>query len=472
MATILIAEDEAKMRKILALALSEEGHEILEAQNAEEAASTIRTHSVSLVISDLRMPGGGGMALLKSVQEINHYIPVIILTAYGTIENAVEALKNGAVDYLLKPCDLDEIKLAVEKALQIQQLELENIYLRNELSDRFGDDLIISRSESMKRVTDLVKRVAQGESIVLISGESGCGKEMIARSIHLQSNRREKAFVTVKCAGIPADLLEIELFGRVRNLHGGPSGPLSGKFELANGGTLFLDEVGELPSRIQGKILRTLSDGAIEPVGGVREKKVDVRIIAATRYDLEERVQNEIFRAELYYRLNVLPIRLPPLRERNEDIPALIEHYLNLKTSGKPPLSFSKEDMNEMVKYSWPGNVRELQNMVERALVLGSTSAKELLPPSQLAQETADSLPLQDQGLLEQSYKDAKKFVLERFERAYFSNVLRKTNGNVSRAAKIAEVHRKNLHVKISELGLDAHKISQSDDSDDVDSDT
>ncbi|MDP8245394.1 MAG: sigma-54 dependent transcriptional regulator [Candidatus Hinthialibacter antarcticus] len=465
MATILIAEDEAKMRKILALALSEDGHEILEAQNAEEAASTIRTHSVSLVISDLRMPGGGGMALLKSVQEINHYIPVIILTAYGTIENAVDALKNGAVDYLLKPCDLDEIKLAVEKALQIQQLELENIYLRNEISDHFGDDVIISRSESMKRVTDLVKRVSQGDGIVLISGESGCGKEMIARSIHLQSARREKAFVTVKCAGIPADLLEIELFGRVRNLHGGPTGPLSGKFELANSGTLFLDEVGELPSRIQGKILRTLSDSTIEPVGGVREKKVDVRIIAATRHDLEERVQNEMFRSELYYRLNVLPIRLPPLRERTEDIPPLIEHYLNMKTSGKPPLSFTQSDMNEMVKYSWPGNVRELQNLVERALVLGSTSAKELLPPSQLAQETADSLPLQDQGLLEQSYKEAKKFVLERFERAYFSNVLKKTNGNVSRAAKMADVHRKNLHVKISELGLDPHKLSQTDDS-------
>ncbi|MBZ0256095.1 sigma 54-interacting transcriptional regulator, partial [bacterium] len=244
MATILIAEDEAKMRKILAMALSEEGHEILEAQNAEEAATTLRTHSVSLVISDLRMPGGGGMSLLKSVQEINHYIPVIILTAYGTIENAVDALKNGAVDYLLKPCDLDEIKLAVEKALQIQQLELENIYLRNEISDRFGDDVIISNSEAMKKVAELVKRVAQGDGVVLISGESGCGKEMIARSIHLQSNRKEKAFVTVKCAGIPADLLEIELFGRVRNLHGGPSVPLSGKFELANGGTLFLDEVG------------------------------------------------------------------------------------------------------------------------------------------------------------------------------------------------------------------------------------
>jgi DNA-binding NtrC family response regulator len=463
MATILIAEDEAKMRKILSMALSEEGHEILEAQNAEEAATIIRTHSVSLVITDLRMPGGGGMSLLQSVQEINHYIPVIILTAYGTIENAVEALKNGAVDYLLKPCDLDEIKLAVEKALQIQQLELENIYLRSELSDRFGDDSIIANSESMKRITDLVKRVAQGDGVVLISGESGCGKELIARSIHLQSVRRDKAFVSVKCAGIPADLLEIELFGRIRNLHGGPSVPLSGKIELANGGTVFLEEVGELPSRIQGKILRMLSDGAIEPVGGVREKKVDVRVIAATRHDLEERVKDETFRSELYYRLNVLPIQLPPLRERKEDIPALIEYYLNQKTSENPPLSFSKDDLNEFLRYSWPGNVRELQNMVERALVLGTTDPQELLPPSQLAQETEDSLPLQDQELLEQSYKEAKKFILERFERVYFSNVLRKTNGNVSRAAKLADVHRKNLHVKISELGLDPHKLSQTD---------
>ncbi|MBZ0257771.1 sigma 54-interacting transcriptional regulator, partial [bacterium] len=219
--------------------------------------------------------------------------------------------------------------------------------------------------------------------------------------------------------------------------------------------------------RIQGKILRMLSDNAIEPVGGVREKKVDVRVIAATRHNLEERVQNETFRSELYYRLNVLPIQLPPLRDRTEDIPALIGHYLNQKTSGKPPLAFSKEDLKSMLRYSWPGNVRELQNMVERALVLGTTNPQELLPPSQLAPETEETLPLQDKELLEQSYKEAKKFVLERFERAYFSNVLRKTNGNVSRAAKLADVHRKNLHVKISELGLDPHRLGQSDDEDD-----
>ncbi len=465
MATILIAEDEAKMRKILAMALSEEGHEILEAQNAEEAAATIRTHSISLVISDLRMPGGGGMALLKAVQEINHYIPVIILTAYGTIENAVEALKNGAVDYLLKPCDLDEIKLSVQKALQIQQLELENIYLRNELSDRFGDDVIVAQSESMKRVEDLVKRVAQGDGAVLIYGEGGCGKEMIARSVHRQSVRRDNAFVSVKCTGIPTDLLEIELFGRVKNIHGSSSGPLSGKFELANGGTLYLDEVSELPPRIQGKILRTLSENAIEPVGGVREKKVDVRVIAATRHNLEERVEGEVFRSDLYYRLNVLPIRVPPLRERKDDIPQLIDHYISQKSPGKPTIEFSADDLNELVNYLWPGNVRELQNLVERALVLETTNAKDLLPNSQLLLEQADGLLQQDEALLEQSYKEAKKFVLERFERAYFSNVLSKTNGNISRAAKLADVHRKNLHVKISELGLDTAKFSQSDES-------
>ncbi|MBI1386910.1 MAG: response regulator [bacterium] len=462
MATILVAEDEAKMRKILALSLMEEGHEILEAKDAEEAAHVIRTTSISLVISDLRMPGGGGMSVLKAVQEVNHYIPVIILTAYGTIENAVEALKNGAADYLLKPCDLDEIKLAVHKALQVQQLELENIYLRNEISDLFGDVEIVGRSESIQNVLDMVKRIAQGDGVVMIRGESGTGKELVARAIHQQSPRAGKAFVTVKCAGSPADLLELELFGRVRNLRGASSAPAAGKFELAHGGTLFLDEVGELPPRIQGKILKTIEEGSIEPVGGDRPKKVDVRLIASTRMDMEEKVSQETFRSELYYRMNVLPLILPPLRERREDIPLLVDHFLRRKSpGGKPAIAFSDEDLDAMMRYHWPGNVRELENVVERAVVLGATGVNVLLPAAHIPETDGGGMNFEEKELLSLSYKEAKHLVLEKFEKTYFTHLLQKTRGNVSRAARIAQVHRKNLHVKISELDIDPHQYSQ-----------
>lgn len=465
MATILIAEDEAKMRKILSMALMEDGHEILEAKDAEEASTLIRTTSISLVISDLRMPGGGGMAVLEAVQKINHYLPVIILTAYGTVENAVEALKNGAVDYLLKPCDLDEIKFAVRKALQLQQLELENLYLRNEITDRFGANELIGRSSAIRSVNDVVKRVAQNDGIVMIRGESGVGKEVAARSIHNQSARRERPFVTVKCAGTPADLLDIELFGRVRAAQGALSAPTAGKFELADKGTLFLDEIGELPPRIQGKLLRAIEEGTIEPVGGDRPKKVDVRLIVSTRADLEAKIESETFRSDLYYRLNVLPIHIPPLRERKDDIPLFIEHFLAHKQNGEETVAFSGADLKRMTDYRWPGNVRELINVIERAVVLGSTDADALLSTSIADNQNEPGAP-SDEDLFAMPYKDAKKHVLEAFERSYFSRLLSQTNGNISRAAKLADVHRKNLHVKISELSIDAHSFAQPDDED------
>lgn len=464
MATILVADDEAKMRKILTLALMEDGHEIIEAKDANEASGIIRSTSLSLVITDLRMPGGGGMAVLEAVKQINHYTPVIILTAYGTIENAVEALKNGAADYLLKPCDLDEIKHAAKKALQYQHLELENIYLRSEVENRFGDGEMIGRSEAMRHVFEVIRRVAQGDGIALIRGESGSGKELAARSIHRQSPRRDKPFIAASCTATPADLLEQELFGRVRGQRSGSSTPSAGKFELADGGSLFLDEIGDLPPRMQGKILRVIEEKMIEPVGGERSKKVDVRIIVASNQDLEEKVRREELRSDLYYRLNVLPIHLPPLRERNEDIPALVQHFLRKKTRGRHSLVFTAEDMEAMTRYHWPGNVRELENVVERAVVLGTTDIRALLPTLRPPLTPASQLGYHEKELLSLSYKEAKRFVLDEFERAYFSHVLRKTGGNVSRAAQLSEVHRKNLHIKLSELGINPHNFSPAHD--------
>ncbi|MGC9326959.1 MAG: sigma-54-dependent transcriptional regulator [Candidatus Hinthialibacter sp.] len=464
MATILLADDEAKMRKILMLALMEEGHEILEASDAEEAIDIINKTSLSLVITDLRMPGGGGMAVLNAVKGINHYVPVIILTAYGTIENAVEALKNGAHDYLLKPCDLDEIKLAVRKALQIQHLELENRYLRVELDQHFGrQNEIIAKSPSMLKVLELTRRVAQGDGTVLIRGESGVGKELVARSIHRQSSRSDRSFVSVNCSAAPPDILELELFGRLRSIRGGGDKPNVGKFELANGGVLFLDEVGYLTPSLQGKVLRTIEEKVIEPVGDVRSKKIDVRIIASTNQDLEDKVRKGELRSDFYFRLNVLPISVPPLRERKEDIPLLIQHFLRKKVRGRSTLSFSSEDIEALMRYHWPGNVRELQNLVERAVVMNTTDLNELLPSLHPPLTPGSQMAFHHKELFTLPYKDAKKYIVEEFEKAYFTHILRKTGGNVSRAAQVMEVHRKNFYVKLSELGIDPKQFSQTE---------
>lgn len=461
MATILVADDEAKMRKILTLTLMEEGHEILEAKDAEQALEIVNTTSLSLVITDLRMPGGGGMAVLNAVKRMNHYVPVIILTAYGTIENAVETLKNGAHDYILKPCDLDEIKIAVRKALQLQHLERENRYLRVELDQHLGPNELVGKSQAVLRVQELVRRVSQGDGTVLIRGESGTGKELVARSIHQQSQRAEKPFITANCSATPPDILELELFGRLRGMRGSVDTPMTGKFELAHGGTLFLDEVGYLSPSLQGKILRTIEEKVIDPVGDVRSKKVDVRLITSTNQDLEEKVRKSEMRSDFYFRLNVLPISVPPLRERKEDIPLLIEHFFRKKNRGRTSLAFSSQDIETLIRYHWPGNVRELQNVVERAVVLNTTDLDELLPSIHPPMTPGSQMGFHSKELFNLSYKDAKKYVLDEFDKSFFAYLLRKTGGNVSRAAQMADVHRKNFYVKLSELDIDPKQFAQ-----------
>ena len=412
MSTILIADDEAKMRKILTLALMEDGHEILEAGDGLQAIDIIKNTSLSLVITDLRMPGGGGMAVLEAVKNINHYLPVIILTAYGTIENAVDALKQGAHDYLLKPCDLEEIKLTVRKALQVQHLELENLYLRQEVNERFGDGELVGKSSPMLHVMELIRRVALGEGAVLLRGESGTGKELAARAIHKQSPRAGQPFITVNCSSMPAALLELALF---------------------------------------------------EPIGGTRGKSIHARIITSTNTDLEEKVRKGEIRSDLYFRLNVLPIVMPPLRERKEDIPLLIDHFIQKKTRKRAGLKFTSEQIETMMRYHWPGNVRELENVVERALVLDTTDVSVLLPSLNPPMTPASQMTYHKKEFLNLSYKDAKKYILDDFENYYFSNLLRRTHGNISRAAEEAQIHRKNLHVKLNELGIDPRQFAQSD---------
>jgi len=462
MPTILIADDEAKFRKILTLALTDDGHEVIEAGDAEEAIEILKKSSINLVITDLRMPKGGGMTVLDTVQKAGHSIPIIILTAYGTIENAVEALKKGAHDYVMKPCDLEELKNCVRKALQMQHLELENIYLRRELNERFGDGILTGKSVCIQKVMDQLFRVAQSDGCVLIQGETGTGKELAARAVHKKSRHSSHPFVTVKCASMPADLLETELFGRVSHLRSSASTPAAGKFETAGKGTIFLDEIGDLPPRLQGRILRTIEERVIEPVGGTRSHSIHARIITATSTDLEEKVRKEEFRSDLYFRLNVLPIVMPTLRERKEDIPLLIEHFVKLKTNKNSSLQFSTEDMQTMMQYAWHGNVRELENVVERAVVLGTTDVNLLIPS--LASPAANT-GLNQNEWMNLSYKEAKKSVMDDFETLYFSSILRRTKGNISRAAELAQIHRKNLHVKLNELDVDPKRFAQPDES-------
>ncbi len=456
MASILIVDDEARMRKVIGLALTDEGHDVLEAENAEAAIQIIRSTTLSLVITDLRMPGGDGTQVLDAAQKTSLNLPVIILTAYGSIENAVEALKRGAHDYLLKPCDLDELKLSVSKALRTQHLALENRYLREQLSDRSSYGSLLGRSPKMLEVFEVIARVASDDSPLLIRGESGTGKETVARSIHKDSRRREQPFVAISCTALPGDLMEEELFGRVRGVGRASNEALPGKLELAEGGTLFLDEIGDLPLRLQGKLLNLLETGTIQPVGGTLTKKVDVRIIAASSQDLESKVRQEILRSELFYRLNVVPIKLPPLRERREDVALLIESFLEKRdTSGQ--IAFTPEDMARLSRYDWPGNVRELSNLVERAIVLSTSNLEQLMPGLNLAASHSPLAPARHpyEPLLSMPYRDAKRTVLEEFEHYYFTQTLSETSGNIKRAAEIMGIHRKNLHTKLAELKID-----------------
>lgn len=465
MAVILVADDEAKFRKILTLTLMEEGHEILEAADAGEAIRIIKNSTVSLAITDLRMPGGGGMAVLEALQKANYFIPVIILTAYGTIENAVDTLKRGAHDYLLKPCDLEELKLSVRKALQMHHLEMENLYLRSELDERFGGNVFTGQSPAIQNTVAAIQRIAKSDGCVLIRGETGTGKELAARFIHKQSPRAPHPFVCVKCSSVPADIVEAELFGKVRNLKVTHTANVIGKFELAGSGTIFLDEIGSIPPRLQGRLLRAIEERAIEPVGGSQSQKIQARIIAGTSTDLEDKVRKDEFRSDLYFRLNVLPVMIPPLRERKEDIPALIKHFVKLKAGKQPAVTFTTEDIEPLMRYHWPGNVRELENVVERAVVLGTTDVNVLIPAQHPPMSQASQMQFHAKELMGLNYKDAKKYVLDDFEQRYFTSLLRKTHGNVSRAADMAQIHRKNMHVKLNELEIDPKRFHQPDES-------
>jgi len=383
-ADILIVEDEKSVRESLSLTLSDK-YNLFMASDGKKALEMLSERNIDLVLLDIRLPEVNGMDVLKHIKSMDPSIPAIMLTAIKTRESAVTAMKLGAYDYIVKPFDIKKLMLLIEKALEKRELEHENIYLRNELEKTGGFEKIIGKSEKMKETFKLIKNVSMGDATVLITGESGTGKELVARAIHNQSKRAKKLFVPVNCAAIPENLLESELFGYEKGAFTGAFERHLGKFEIANGGTIFLDEISTMPMPMQAKLLRVLQERVVDRVGGTNQIEIDVRVISATNTDLKHEVDSKKFRSDLFYRLNVIPMVIPPLRERSEDVPLLINYFLDKynKEFGKKIRSFDANAMHILTSYPWPGNVRELENLIERLVVLSDSNiiTKDKLPP-------------------------------------------------------------------------------------------
>ncbi len=380
---ILVVDDEESIRDSCRQALERKGNRVEVAEDGSKALSLLEKESFDLVILDLKLPGLNGMEVLKKIKEEDPDIIVVVITGYATVESAVEAMKIGAYDFIPKPFTPDSLRMIVSRGLEKRKLWLENVLLRAQLKDRFGPDIIVGKSPSMKKVTELVRKVAMTDSAVLISGETGTGRELTARAIHSQSGRNDKPFIAVDCGGLAESLFESELFGQVKGPDAGAAEIKHGQIEAANGGTVFLDEVGNVSMNIQTKLLRLLQEKKITKVGSSQPVDIDVRIIAATGKDLPKCVAERTFREDLFYLLSVVPINLPPLRQRKEDIPLLANHFLNKhnKKREKGVTAISEEAMNVLAEYDWPGNVRELENVIERAVVLAKSK---VIEPSDL----------------------------------------------------------------------------------------
>jgi DNA-binding NtrC family response regulator len=444
--TVLVADDEKNIREGLREALMLDGYDVLLAADGKEALDTVNRGDVDLLITDLKMPRLSGEELLKSVASQFPTVPVIILTGHGTIESAVQAMHDGAYDFLTKPVNLDRLSLLVKRAVANRELAVQNRAMQEELERRSGFASIIGKSAEMKQVFDIVRQVAPSRSSVLITGESGSGKEMIAEALHYNSPRKDKSFIKLHCAALTESLLESELFGHEKGAFTGAIARKRGRFELAHLGTLFLDEIGEINQNVQIKLLRVLEEKKFERVGGEETIEVDVRLIAATNRDLKDAIAKGSFREDLYYRLNVVNIHIPPLRERKEDIPLLVAAFLKefSQENGKPIEGIDPKARLALYNYSWPGNVRQLRNSVESAVVLskGSTLTLEDFPPNIRGETSADSLRLP----LGTSLAEMEKEVIR--------STLAREGGNKSRTAEILGIGRKTLHRKIEEYGL------------------
>lgn len=455
MADILLVEDKDSLRRVLRLTLENAGYSVAEATDARDALNQIATSRHRLVLTDLRMPHGSGLDVLRSARAADAEVPVIVMTAFGSIDEAVQAMKDGAHDFLQKPVDSNHLLLLVERALEQARLRTENILLREEWSRRYGFPRILGESETLKRTVGETQRVAQTEATVLLLGESGTGKELFARAVHHLSPRRDKPFVAINCAAIPETLIENELFGHERGAFTGASDRRQGKFELASGGTVFLDEIGELPLAVQGKLLRAIEEKIVDRIGGRAPVAVDVRVVAATNKDLKAAVDNGQFRGDLFFRLAVFPIEVPPLRDRGDDIVLLARHFAAEigKELRRREGQLSPESIDALKQHKWPGNVRELENAIERACILSDTL---LLQPKDLGLGQADAREAESLEQLDLSgtLSEAAHRALRLVERKKILNALEANLGNKSKTAEDLGVSYKTLLNKIKDYAL------------------
>ncbi len=449
--SILLIDDEPAQLQSLKSFLSRRGYQVFTAGDGPSGFKIVQENTIDLVLTDYRMPEWNGFVVLRKLKELNPEIDVVVMTAYGSIEDAVEIMKAGAYDYLTKPIDLDELENLIKRVREKRWLIAENRLLKEQLQEKFKFDAIISQSGEMEEVLNMAGRVAPSNATVLIRGESGTGKELIARAIHFASQRRDKPFIVINVAALSENLLESELFGHEKGAFTGAAQMRIGRFEEAHGGTLFIDEVGDIPLSVQVKLLRAIQFGQVERLGGNQQIEVDVRIIAATHRDLEEMIREGTFRDDLYYRFNVVSVWIPPLRQRKTDIPVLAEHFIAkyARENQKPIRGITREALDRLMKYHFPGNVRELENMIERAVVLcrGDYLTADDLPPT-LQIESREAIF--DPRNIEADYETK----LRAFEKEMIQAALKETGGNQSAAARLLGISERHLRSRLEKLGM------------------
>jgi len=457
---ILVVDDERAIGIAIQRLLSRRGYEVETALSGEDAVEKLASGSYQLVITDLNLKGITGMEVLRAAKERSPDSAVIMITAYGSEKIAVEAMKAGATDYLPKPFDNDELELVVERVLEGVSLRRDLKLLREQVAERHGLERLVGKGPAMQRVFDVIRKVADTDLTVLIRGPSGTGKELVANAIHQRSPRHARPLIKVNCAAFSRELVESELFGHEKGAFTGATTTREGKFEIADGGTLLLDEIGDMALETQAKILRVLQERELERVGGNRTIKVDVRILGATNQDLEAKVRDGIFRQDLYYRLNVVSVVLPALRERPEDLPLLIESFLGAAANrlGRPPRPLEAGAYRALLAHEWPGNVRELEHALEQAVALASGEQIELADLPAAVQDRLDPGSGDDQGP-PGSFRDAKQRVIERFDRQFITEALSRHLGNISKAAEDMGMYRQHLQLKLAEYGIDAEQF-------------
>ncbi|MFH1459662.1 MAG: sigma-54 dependent transcriptional regulator [Candidatus Omnitrophota bacterium] len=452
---ILVVDDEPGMRQYLKKLLTDNGYQVEIAENGIQALEMINEKVLDLALIDFKMPGMDGIQLLAKIKAEHEHVIVIMMTAYGTMERAIQAMKLGAYDYLSKPFEVDAILLIIEKALKTKRLEDENIILRKELKKTYTFADIISENSQMQHIFEIIQKVAPAKSTVLIQGETGTGKELIARALHALSPRNQKPFIPVDCGALSESLLESELFGHIKGAFTGATQDKKGLFETADGGTVFLDEIGHISLAIQAKLLRVLQDGQIKRVGEAASRSVDIRLVAASNEDIEMGIKEGKFREDLFYRLNVVPIFVPALRERNEDIPLLVEHFIHKYNNieKRNIQGISHDALKMLMSFSWPGNVRELENLVHRAVVMADKDNIEVmdLPLNVKTLSVAERRIDANRTL---DFRKAKNNALAAFEKRFLIESLMRHKGNISRAAKEMNLDRRNLHRKLKQYNI------------------